>query len=353
MLNFANSFLRKIQRKEAKLFRPIILAIYFFFCFDKVGMKILIIIFCAIYLQTSKAEQLFNSKVQVEKKGSNIFLKGPNCDVLDKEAKSLAEWTKKVKEVPSAQEQCSCANSVCTKRVTAVLPRIVNSTQFVKPQISGPNCWNASLVASKIIPQLRYSTAQEMDFWVNSPLCKEKKGSAALAPGDLIAIVHKTEGQYHGFIHISENLSFSKNGFDTENPYTLQDPKNVFKTYDVKPECERTDNPSKCTTYAKYYSCMTMEEYRQSRGSQDKELKDAIKSMGVLECSLTRSLFTLDPSDTVDNIILMNIEVLNEMISEIYLEKKFKPEDAVLWEGLYYQIGSISQQAQLKNTVGM
>lgn len=346
ILTFANN-------KEAKRFRPIILAIYFFFCFDKGFMKILIILFFAIYLPTTKAEDFFNNKVQVEKKGDNIFLKGSDCNVLDKEAKALAEWTKKVKENPNAPEKCTCAGSVCTKRVTAILPKIVNSTQFVTPQISGPNCWNASLVASKIIPQLRYSTEQEMDFWVNSPLCKQKKSSDSLAPGDVIAIIHKTQGQYHGFINISENLSFSKNGFDSDNPYTLQDPKNVFETYDVKPECVRTDSPGSCVTYAKYYSCMTMEEYRKSRGSQDKELRDTIQAMNSLECSLTKSLFTLSPSDTVDNLIVMNVEVLNELISTTFLDKKFKPEDAVLWEGLYYQIGAITQQIQLKNTVGM
>lgn len=318
-------------------------------------MKILIIIFFAVFnLSTSRAEEFFNQNVRVVKKGDDIFLQGENCNVLDKEANALLEWTKKVKDSSNTkQASCSCENSICTKRVTAVLPKIVNSTQFVRPQTSGPNCWNASLVASKIIPQLRYSSEQEMDFWLKSPLCKEKKSKDKLMPGDIIAIVHKTDGQYHGFINISDNLSFSKNGFDKDNPYTLQDPKNVFKIYEVKPECERTDNPGSCVTYAKYYSCMSMDDYRKSRKTSDQNLKDTIQAINSLECSLTSEVFSGGSSEKMDTFIATNIEVLNELISEVFLDKKYKPEDAVLWEGLYYQIGAITQQYQLKNSVGM
>lgn len=319
-------------------------------------MKNLIILFSTIiYFPSIKAEDFFNKNVQVLKKGETIFLKGSSCEILDKEAGTLAEWTKKVKEIPSDQAECKCSNSVCTKEVSAVLPEIVNSTQFVKPSFSGPNCWNASLVAAKIIPQLRYSTPQEMDFWVKSPLCKEKKSGEKLAPGDIVAIMHKTDGQFHGFVNISENLAFSKNGTENDNPYTLQDPKNVFKVYEVKPECERVDNPGKCKTYAKYYSCMSMEDYRKTKGSQDKELMDTIVAVNNLECSLSKTLFEAPDfnGSNFDNFLTTNLEVLNELISEKFLDKKSKPEDAILWEGLYYQVGALMQQVQIKNTVGM
>ncbi|QDK42026.1 hypothetical protein DOM21_11325 [Bacteriovorax stolpii] len=304
-----------------------------------------------ILFQSASAENFFNSKVQVIKQGEDIYLTGTDCNILNKESLALEEWSKKLKE-NTLKNSCECANAICKKKVTAQLPQIVNTTQFEKPNASGPNCWNASLVAAKIIPQLRYSTPQEMSFWLKSPLCREKKSNEPLVPGDIIAILDKSSRQHHGFVYISENLSFSKNGFESDNPYSLQDPKKVFAKYQVKPKCERVDSKGACANHAKYYSCMSMEEYRSKNKSTDKKLHETIKAIGHIECELSKSLFE-EGSFGVDNFISTNLEILNNLISEIYLDKKFKPEDAVLWEGLYYQIGAMLAQAEMKNTVGM
>lgn len=314
--------------------------------------KTILTLFTTLLFQSVFAENLFNNKVQVVRQNDDIYLTGNDCATLEKESKILEEWTKKLKENTNDINKCECAKSVCKKKVNALLPNIVNVTQFQKPQSSGPNCWNASLVAAKIIPQLRYSTPQEMSFWLQSPLCKEKKSNEALAPGDIIAILNKSGHQHHGFVYISENLSFSKNGVDSDNPYSLQDPKHVFAKYSVKPKCERTDKQGTCANHAKYYSCMSMDEYRKSYKTTDKTLQETIQSINSLECSFSKSLFE-NGNFGVDNFILVNLEILNNLISEIYLDKKFKPEDAVLWEGLYYQIGAMFAQAEMKNTVEM
>lgn len=314
--------------------------------------KAIITFFTIILFQSAFAENLFNKKVQVVKKGDDIYLTGNDCGLLEKESKILEGWTKRLKENTANDHKCECAKSLCSKKVSALLPKIVNATQFVKPNSTGPNCWNASLVAAKIIPQLRYSTPQEMSFWLNSPLCKEKKSTDALEPGDIVAILNKSGHQHHGFIYISENLSFSKNGFESDNPYTLQDPKHVFSKYQVKPKCERIDSQGACENHAKYYSCTSVDEYRNSYKGTDKILKDTIDSISGMECLFSKSLFE-DGSFGVDNFILTNLEILNNLISDIYLDKKFNPEDAVLWEGLYYQIGSMFAQVEMKNTVGM
>lgn len=315
-------------------------------------LKSIIIVATFILFQSAFAETSFNKKVQVVKKGDDIYLTGSDCAVLEKESLALEEWSKKLKEDPKNASKCECVKLVCKKKVNAVLPKIVNATQFVKPNSSGPNCWNASLVAAKIIPQLRYSTPQEMSFWLNSPLCREKKLDEPAAPGDIIAIVTKAGHQHHGFVYVSENLSFSKNGVENENPYSLQDPKSVFSKYSVTPKCERVGSKGSCGNHAKYYSCMSMEDYRKAHKSTDKTLNDTIQAIGQMECLFSKNLFE-DGSFGVDSFIVTNLEILNNLISEIYLDKKYNPEDAMLWEGLYYQIGAMFAQVEMKNTVGM
>lgn len=315
-------------------------------------LKSLIVMAILLQFHSAFAENLFNKKVQVIKKGEDIYLTGNDCAILEKESSALEEWSKNLKEDPKNSSKCECAKSICKKKVNAQLPKIVNATQFEKPNSSGPNCWNASLVAAKIIPQLRYSTPQEISFWLNSPLCREKKVNEALAPGDIIAIVTKAGHQHHGFVYVSENLSFSKNGVENENPYSLQDPKSVFSKYQVSPKCERVSSKGACGNHAKYYSCMSMDEYREKHKSKDKTLNDTIQAIGNMECLFSKSLFE-DGNFGVDSFILTNLEILNNLISEVYLDKKYNPEDAVLWEGLYYQIGAMFAQVEMKNTVGM
>lgn len=321
--------------------------------YEKIIMfKSIIFLALFIFFQSAFAESIFNKKVQVIKKGDDIYLTGNDCGTLEKESVAFEMWTKKIKEETTNVSKCECVNSICKKKVNALLPKMVNATHFEKPNSSGPNCWNASLVAAKIIPNLRYSTPQEMSFWLNSPLCKEKKSHEALSPGDIVAILNKAGHQHHGFVYITENLAFSKNGFESDNPYSLQDPKKVFNKYLVRPKCERVDSRGNCENHAKYYTCMTMEEYRSKNISTDKTLSDTIEAIGNIECLFSKSLFD-DGSFGVDSFIVTNLEILNNLISEIFLDKKFKPEDAVLWEGLYYQIGAMFAQVEMKNTVGM
>jgi hypothetical protein len=78
-----------------------------------------------------------------------------------------------------------------------------------------------------------------MNFWMTSPLCQERKPDESPAPGDIIAIRDDTGGEVHGFIYLTGDLAYSKNGYAQGTRYELQSPKKVFDVYDVPVDCQR------------------------------------------------------------------------------------------------------------------
>lgn len=311
-------------------------------------MRILFIIFILLFHFSTLAQtSLFNKHVQVTKRGSAVYLVGSDCKVLDKEAQALEDWTKSIKE-KAQKSSCACQNGVCTKEVTQTIPDFVEAYQFKHVPTDGPNCWNATLVAAKVVPQVRYTSDFEMNFWMNSPLCKEKKDHEPLRPGDVIAIRSSEHLEVHGFIHLSENLSFSKNGFDKSMPYSLQDPNVVFDIYDVPKECRRKyGEATGCRNYANYYSCISMDEYLKKNPIKDNLTKQSYNQLHEIECGLSEAVLNGKSGRELKRLMQTTLEVIRSMSYEILSEKKFHPDDKVVWQALYHKSKSLMDQISL------
>ncbi|MFA5584145.1 MAG: hypothetical protein WDA09_08015 [Bacteriovoracaceae bacterium] len=313
-------------------------------------MKTLIIfyiVFSATLALAQSTNPLFNDQVTVTKShGGKIFLEGKSCTVLDREGKALEQWAKSVND-KTENKSCSCKNGLCHKEVTAQLPDFAEAFQFEHVSTDGPNCWNATLVAAKIVPQVRYTSDFEMNFWMNSPLCKERAAGEKLKPGDIIAIRSKKQPEVHGFVHISENLSFSKNGFNKNMPYSLQDPNSVFNIYNVPPECRRRNGtPDDCETYANYFSCISMDEYLKKNPIQDKLASDAFNQLTEIECAISDAILS-GRSRNIKSLVTTTLAIIHRLSYDTISQKKYDPDDLVIWQALFHKSRSLKDQLTL------
>lgn len=311
-------------------------------------MKTLIILIFVFFSSFTFAQSnLFNKHVKVTREGERIFLQGKDCKLLDGEAMALAKWTMSVKE-HAPRLACVCNRGVCKKEITVTIPDFVEAYQFKHVTTDGPNCWNATLVAAKIVPQVRYTSDYEMNFWMHSPLCKERKAGEELEPGDIIAIRRSDHHEVHGFVHISENLSFSKNGYDKRIPYSLQDPKVVFDTYEVPENCRRANGqPKNCSAYAIYYSCTSMDDYLKKNPIKEEVTKKAYEQMLDAECRISEAVLSGKGSQELKTLIFATLDIIGEFAYDTLMTGKYSPEDKVIWQALVHKSKSLKDQITL------
>jgi hypothetical protein len=201
-------------------------------------MKFIVINFFFLSLKLNAFEIVRNE--------NKVLLRDTSCYKVREMASTLLAWTKNIGEDKNCTPLTNAKMSVesggaCELEITQCIPDHVAEFQGVHPRFYGPNCWNLALVMKKILPNLRYTTPEEMAFYMRPPLCRQLKNDEKKIPGDLGAIrdvYEKNAIESHGFIYISENMAYSKNGYSNEQPYSLQKLENVYKVYGVPNKSE-------------------------------------------------------------------------------------------------------------------
>jgi len=203
-------------------------------------------------------QALAHAEVRVVKDPGGILrMVGMPCKDLQKNLKDLRQWTLKKGEKPIEPEPSCVEKPEPSVVLTGSVPRFYEAHHGSSPVCHGPNCWNSALVVADIIPSLRYSTPEEMTFWMTSPLCSEVPAQEDPKPGDVIAIRKADNVEVHGFVYISPDLSYSKNGFNNASPYLLQPTEGVFLVYGVPKECRAHRPPPApgCPLKGVYFRC--------------------------------------------------------------------------------------------------
>ncbi|MBF0313398.1 MAG: hypothetical protein HQK50_12555 [Oligoflexia bacterium] len=244
--------------------------------------------------------------VSFEKIDDTFFLTANNCELLQKQTTALEKW----QAIPHQELYCSCdAKNLCKVDITPLLIATPIKTTLGKlPICHGPNCFNAALVASQILPYFRLSDDKEFKFWVNSPLCRKLSYEEEKRPGDVVAIRESVVGEYevHPFIYLTEELAYTKNGYRNDDmPYALMPVSEIMQTYNVRKECY-TKQPTneECWRYATYYRCDTLPEYAKKQGrefklekseglfSQQQELKNIVQTINEIDHDLFKASMT-------------------------------------------------------------
>lgn len=283
---------------------------------------------------------------QVVKQGAEVFLTGPTCGQLLEQANAINKWRKSdAKAVP--ESLCTCSGS-CKVDLTSVMPKSALEKQNVELVKNGPNSWNSTLVSAGILPNHRYTQKSEMSFWMGSPLCKERRGDEVTQPGDIIAIRNSRGEEIHGFTHLTEELSYTKNGFRAGTTYQLSPPDEIYKKYAVAPHCKKiSKSPSaaqNCPFYANIFRCDSMEEYLEKNPMHDKELRENWKELDKLDCQLSGMTFKDTFSSDQTAILNAAIQSVMYMAEDQIASTKVSPEDKFLWKAIKFKAISLIEQ---------
>ncbi len=165
---------------------------------------------------------------------NRLWLTASSCTVLENQLLALRFWSERLGGRPdTASRECIDNGLDYQMEITRDVPAKAREVLGIKSKISGPNCWNASLVFSGMRDHLGY--ASDGDFkYVLARQCAEVR-EAELLPGDIIAIRHVmpegNEVEVHGYIHLSPNLALTKNGSTADSPFELVSPSQVDRIY--------------------------------------------------------------------------------------------------------------------------
>jgi hypothetical protein len=198
----------------------------------------------------------------VREPDGSLLLTGADCSILEKQVAALARWKVGLNEPAPGRVSCRCTAERCRASITSVTPGFVNRTHGTRAGRWGPNCWNTALVASKILEESSFTAPEEMTYWMKSPLCRSLQAGEPPRPGDIVAIRDQAEQEIHAFIHLTDELAFSKNYLTAAAPFALQNPEDVYREFPVAEACRKPGHPAgACPAHADYFRCVTMEDY--------------------------------------------------------------------------------------------
>lgn len=270
----------------------------------------------------------------------------------------LAAWKAKLGEqvakvLPSIE---TTSTGACSAVIDDVIPTLLKELNNAHPEHGGPNCWNAALVGTKLIPALRHTTAAEFNFWLRSPLCRIVQDHETLEAGDIAALRKHKDAPYiytewHGFVYIAEGIAFSKNGRDKRQNFRILDTAEILQTYEINPKnaaCLRknVEKPEGCEKWITYYRCQPIGTYLKEKQSlMSPRVKQARSTLHKFELALQKYLMKNSaslPKELADEYARNLNEIKIE--SNSMLGKISGSDDAAKIESLMWQM--IGQTAQ-------
>lgn len=275
-----------------------------------------------------------------------VLLQGKDCSSLITQAKAINQWTAK-DSGDSLASLCRC-DGPCTMDISSILPKNVLEREQTCSIQDGPNCFNSSLVSVGILPYHRYTHKKEMAFWMNSPLCREREAQEQVGPGDVVAIRNRLGKEIHGFVHLTPELAYSKNGFAHKAPYKLMPPENVFKVYGVPANCQRIPPTRKlpllCDRYARYFKCESMEEFLSKNPMTDGSQKEIWSALNKEDCGLSAMAF----QSLVPPALLLtsheSVKAILELAKRKSKDKLLPESEQFYWEAIHWKADSLMRQ---------
>ncbi len=276
-----------------------------------------------------------------------VTITGENCDFLKRQSSALVSWKNSLKETAKKPTSaCTCDSFRCYVDVDTIIPNIVEKYQNVNAGRWGPNCWNTVLVASQILPILRHSPPEEMNFWMDSPLCHQVPDDEILEPGDIAAIRDHNGNEVHASIFVTEELFFSKNSLTTSDSFQLQSSYGIFSFFPVQFSCRhKLGNPLDCVNFVNYYRCSSFSQYIQTQNillsERYLELEQLILEQEKIVSQITFEWKTNPELQHASTEILHNVQlkigaIRNEVIARAS-DITATPDQRLIWSGLKFR----------------
>ena len=230
--------------------------------------------------------------VEINRVGANLILRDASCSRVNSIAQSLAQWTHSMEtrnNCPAVLPRGQLVGRACQLDITSCVPAHVQRYQGNRIE-AGPNCWNLALVLRGILPNIRMASPEEMTFYMNPPLCRALRDGEGKRPGDVVAIRKFSDAdlvEVHGFIYISPEIAYSKNGMEAEVPYSLQSLESVYQAYNVPNTAQCRANQANlsanCEAETSVYRCSSMGNYLNQHPNIPEELTTALRDFGIFD----------------------------------------------------------------------
>ncbi|MGE3609529.1 MAG: hypothetical protein AB7I27_08075 [Bacteriovoracaceae bacterium] len=305
---------------------------------------------------------------QIERIKDSLVLKSEKCSEVEKVLLALNDWNANLKN--NKHCQINSQNKIqrfeegfgedrkpqCKIDVTNCVPDHLVKYHGVNPnEKTGPNCWNLALVMKGILPALRFSSNEEMAFYMQPPLCRNLKNGEKRQAGDIGAIrtINGHEvGEFHGFIYLSDDVAYSKNGSEEDSwPYLLQSLPEMLSIYEVpnSKKCRSNEVDKTCDLSASYFRCISFEDYLKQHKNIPDELLKYLSTYSNYEQCLERELFNSSNNSNIGNLIFDTTKALTKYLSdERRQEENFfsNPEAVFVIGALQMRITSLVEQLQ-------
>jgi hypothetical protein len=272
------------------------------------------------------------------------------CSKIAERQSELKLWTEKTDQRSCTLEAPKPAGKgTCTVDITDCLPHHVQKYQGRNPDIFGPNCWNLALVMAGILPGLRASSPNEWELYLKSDMCRALSSQEQPQVGDLGSLEEREEGsrpvQHHGFIYVSPELVYSKNGQGEKIPYALQPFKVMAKANNVDGYGGVCDGEGCPKGKIFYYRCENFETYfKKLQATHKEELKKISDEVAGIECLFEGSEFDGKASSEVPALLTASVEALAVYLKEASKSwEKSSPEERMLINSFSMRLSSIQE----------
>jgi hypothetical protein len=120
-------------------------------------------------------------------------LTGSSCEKLLEQTRAICEWKKTLEPdfvIPSlsARDCKTVKKGTFSLNVPACLPEFVQKYSSKKLANSGPNCWGTTMNFHGLSKTPRFFWPEEMQYWMESPMCRKLSPGETLLPGDVINV---------------------------------------------------------------------------------------------------------------------------------------------------------------------
>ncbi len=138
------------------------------------------------------ATPVFALTVSVSAK-QELILTSKKCEELIHERNQLCEWKKSLQPefvIPKyINNTCLPAGKGSVKlHISECLPDFTKTYQNIKLVHDGPNCWGTAMSFKKLSITPRFMWPEEIQYWMESPLCRKLSPNEKLLPGDIINV---------------------------------------------------------------------------------------------------------------------------------------------------------------------
>lgn len=302
--------------------------------------------------------QLFIAQVlsfEIVRDSDRLLLRSSSCEEVYEISNSLKQWTKKTE----SQKVCDAKSGIqrnegfCEIDIRSCVPDHVFKYHGLKPELDGPNCWNLALVLKGILPALRFSTPEEMTFYMRPPLCRPLSDDEQPKPGDIGAI-RADEFEIHGFVYISDKIAYSKNGMARTSPFLLQPLELIEERYykggrSNDPECENSKSKPTCPSLATYFRCISMREYLKSHKNISKEILETLNQFDsfencIEEQAVRNIALTEEATNNIVEVAQALATYLDQQINSNNPQTELNEQELFMLGALQMRLGSIVEQ---------